>query len=101
MSPERPGSTEDESNISHPRMSVPGSPIALTPMTNAQSPISILLAVAQSQKGPDDDLTSLSWLHEGDVLKGTCAKLTCGLSHSCYKIKYILSESRESCFILI
>ncbi|KAF7278613.1 uncharacterized protein LOC143191359 isoform X2 [Rhynchophorus ferrugineus] len=69
MSPERPGSAEDESNLSHPRMSVPGSPIALTPMTNAQSPISILLAVAQSQKGPDDDLTSLSWLHEGDVLK--------------------------------
>ncbi|XP_030767152.1 forkhead box protein N3-like [Sitophilus oryzae] len=69
MSPERPGSAEDDSYPPPPRMSVPGSPIALTPMSHAQSPISILLAVAQSQKGPDDDLTSLSWLHEGDVLK--------------------------------
>lgn len=70
MSPERPGSAQSEAAPPPPRMSVPGSPIALTPIHNAQSPISILLAVAQSQKGPDDDLTSLSWLHEGDILKG-------------------------------
>ncbi|KAH0999007.1 hypothetical protein HUJ04_003253 [Dendroctonus ponderosae] len=70
MSPERPGSVQSDTAPPTPRMSVPGSPIALTPAHHAQSPISILLAVAQSQKGPDDDLTSLSWLHEGDVLKG-------------------------------
>ncbi|CAH1183808.1 unnamed protein product [Ceutorhynchus assimilis] len=71
MSPERPSSAQSETGAQpQQRMSVPGSPIALTPMHNAQSPISILLAVAQSQKGPDDDLTSLSWLHEGDILKG-------------------------------
>lgn len=70
MSPERPGSAQSDTAPPPPRMSVPGSPIALTPAHTAQSPISILLAVAQSQKGPDDDLTSLSWLHEGDVLKG-------------------------------
>ncbi|XP_066254597.1 forkhead box protein N2-like isoform X2 [Euwallacea similis] len=70
MSPERPGSAQSEAALAAPRMSEPGSPIAYTPLNNAQSPISILLAVAQSQKVPDDDLTSLSWLHEGDVLKG-------------------------------
>ncbi|XP_050315295.1 forkhead box protein N3-like isoform X2 [Anthonomus grandis grandis] len=70
MAPERPGSSQSETAPLPPRMSVPGSPIALTPAHHAQSPISILLAVAQSQKGPDDDLTSLSWLHEGDILKG-------------------------------
>lgn len=54
-------------------MSVPASPVAGTPTREAQSPISLLLAVAQSQsnRNGDDDLTSLSWLHDRDLLKGT------------------------------
>ncbi|XP_060532398.1 forkhead box protein N3-like isoform X2 [Cylas formicarius] len=70
MSPERPSSAQDEVALATLKMSAPGSPEALTPHRDAQSPISILLAVAQSQKNNDDDLTSLSWLHERDVLKG-------------------------------
>lgn len=58
-------------------MSVPGSPVAGTPTREAESPIALLLAVAQSQsnRASDDDLTSLSWLHEGDVLKGLFERL--------------------------
>ncbi|XP_018565182.1 forkhead box protein N3 isoform X2 [Anoplophora glabripennis] len=70
MAPERPISPQEEIILT-PKMSVPGSPVAGTPMRDAQSPISILLAVAQSQsRSPDDDLTSLNWLHERDLLKG-------------------------------
>lgn len=70
MAPERPMSPQEEIILT-PKMSVPGSPVAGTPMRDAQSPISILLAVAQSQsRSPDDDLTSLNWLHERDLLKG-------------------------------
>lgn len=55
-----------------PNMSVPGSPVPGMPTHEAESPIALLLAVAHSQNNrtSDDDLTSLSWLHEGDVLKG-------------------------------
>ncbi|KAJ8922653.1 hypothetical protein NQ315_007685 [Exocentrus adspersus] len=70
MAPERPISPQEEVVLT-PKMSVPGSPVAGTPMRDAQSPISILLAVAQSQnRSPDDDLTSLNWLHDRDLLKG-------------------------------
>lgn len=71
MSPERAGSPQEEQVIT-PKMSVPASPVAGTPIREAQSPISILLAVAQNQinKSGDDDLTSLSWLQEKDILKG-------------------------------
>ncbi|KAJ8970231.1 hypothetical protein NQ317_015671 [Molorchus minor] len=69
MAPERPVSPQAE-NVMTPKMSVPGSPVAGTPR-DAHSPISILLAVAQSQnRCSDDDLTSLNWLHERDLLKG-------------------------------
>lgn len=71
MSPERSNSPQDEA-VMTPKMSVPASPVAGTPIREAQSPISLLLAVAQSQsRHGDDDLTSLSWLHERDLLKGT------------------------------
>ncbi|KAK9870077.1 hypothetical protein WA026_006172 [Henosepilachna vigintioctopunctata] len=71
MSPERTGSPQDD-QVATPKMSVPASPVAGTPVCEAQSPISLLLAVAQAQnnRSPDDDLTSLSWLHERDILKG-------------------------------
>lgn len=71
MSPERTGSPEEEQVIT-PKMSVPGSPVAGTPVREAQSAISILLAAAHNQgnKNGDDDLTSLSWLQENDILKG-------------------------------
>ncbi|KYB27821.1 forkhead box protein N3 isoform X1 [Tribolium castaneum] len=70
MSPERSNSPQDEA-VMTPKMSVPASPVAGTPIREAQSPISLLLAVAQSQsRNGDDDLTSLSWLHERDLLKG-------------------------------
>lgn len=72
MSPERSNSPQEERAIT-PKMSVPASPVAGTPVREAQSPISILLAVAQNQiskSGNDDDLTSLSWLQENDILKG-------------------------------
>lgn len=71
MSPERSSSPEEEQIIT-PKMSVPASPIAGTPAREADSPIALLLAVAQGQcnRPTDDDLTSLSWLHERDVLKG-------------------------------
>ncbi|XP_045479053.1 forkhead box protein N2-like [Harmonia axyridis] len=71
MSPERIGSQDDQAAT--PKMSVPASPVAGTPACEAQNPISLLLAVAQAQsntRSPDDDLTSLSWLHEKDLLKG-------------------------------
>lgn len=69
MSPERAVTPEEE--VFTPKMSVPGSPVAGTPISEAHSPISILLAVAQNQiKSGDDDLTSLSWLQEKDLLKG-------------------------------
>lgn len=72
MSPERSGSPQEE-QVATPKMSVPASPVAGTPTREAQSPISLLLAVAQSQsnRNGDDDLTSLSWLHDRDLLKGT------------------------------
>lgn len=66
MSPERSSSPQDE-QAATPKMSVPASPVAGTPTHEAQSPISLLLAVAQS----DDDLTNLAWLHQKDLLKGT------------------------------
>lgn len=69
MSPERPGSPQDEA-VATPKMSVPASPVAGTPIREAQSPISILLAVASQNRNADDDLTSLSWLHDRDLLKG-------------------------------
>ncbi|XP_056648295.1 forkhead box protein N3-like [Diorhabda carinulata] len=69
MAPERAVTPQDESRLS-PKMSVPASPIAGTPIRDAQSPISMLLAVAQSQSRADDDLTNLNWLHERDILKG-------------------------------
>lgn len=70
MSPERSNSPQDEV-VMAPKMSVPASPVAGTPIRDAESPISLLLAVAQGQsKNGDDDLTSLSWLHEKDLLKG-------------------------------
>uniref|UniRef100_A0A6P7G9V5 Forkhead box protein N3-like n=1 Tax=Diabrotica virgifera virgifera TaxID=50390 RepID=A0A6P7G9V5_DIAVI len=69
MAPERALTPQDESRLS-PKMSVPASPIAGTPIRDAQSPISMLLAVAQSQSRADDDLTNLNWLHERDILKG-------------------------------
>lgn len=70
MSPERSGYSEEE-QILTPKMSVPASPVAGTPIREAQSPISILLAVAQNQMNKsDDDLTSLSWLQDKDILKG-------------------------------
>ncbi|XP_044748326.1 forkhead box protein N2-like [Coccinella septempunctata] len=72
MSPERIGSPHDD-QVATPKMSVPASPVAGTPACEAQNPISLLLAVAQAQsstRSPDDDLTSLSWLHEKDLLKG-------------------------------
>lgn len=73
MSPERPGSPQDEL-VQMPKMSVPASPVAGTPIREAQSPMSILLAVAQcahnQNKTADDDLTSLSWLQDKDLLKG-------------------------------
>lgn len=70
MSPERLGHTEEEQVLT-PKMSVPASPVAGTPVREAQSPISILLAVAQNQMNKsDDDLTSLSWLQDKDILKG-------------------------------
>ncbi|KAJ8949804.1 hypothetical protein NQ318_000502 [Aromia moschata] len=69
MAPERPVSPHEEI-VMTPKMSVPGSPVAGTPIRDAQSPMSILLAVAQSHnRNPDDDLTSLNWLHERDLLK--------------------------------
>lgn len=75
MSPERSGSPQEEQVLT-PKMSVPASPIAGTPVREAQSPISILLAVAQNQiNRSDDDLTSLSWLQEKDILKGNTKKL--------------------------
>ncbi|CAG9864516.1 unnamed protein product [Phyllotreta striolata] len=67
MAPERAVTPQEESRLS-PKMSVPASPIAGTPIRDAQSPISMLLAVAQSRS--DDDLTNLNWLHERDILKG-------------------------------
>nr|XP_023026448.1 forkhead box protein N2-like [Leptinotarsa decemlineata] len=69
MAPER-ALTPQEENVPTPVMSVPASPVAGIPIQNAQSPISILLAVAQSQSRSDDDLTNLNWLHEHDLLKG-------------------------------
>ncbi|XP_065158667.1 uncharacterized protein [Atheta coriaria] len=78
MSPERAGTPQEESATT-PKMSVPGSPVAGTPSRDAQSAFSFLLAVAQSQtqqqngtanKTPDDDLTSLTWLQDRDLLKG-------------------------------
>ncbi|CAH0560268.1 unnamed protein product [Brassicogethes aeneus] len=69
MSPERAISPQYDVS-STPKLSVPGSPVAGTPLQDATSPFSLLLAVAQSQKNGDDDLTSLSWLHDQDVLKG-------------------------------
>ncbi|KAL3265228.1 hypothetical protein HHI36_009442 [Cryptolaemus montrouzieri] len=72
MSPERTGSPQDD-HVATPKMSVPASPVAGTPLCEAQSPISLLLAVAQAQnnnRNPDDDLTSLTWLHDKDLLKG-------------------------------
>lgn len=69
MAPERAITPQEESRLS-PKMSVPASPIAGTPIRDAQSPISMLLAVAQSQSRADDDLTNLNWLHERDILKG-------------------------------
>lgn len=71
MSPERSGSPQDD-QATTPKMSVPASPVAGTPTREAQSPISLLLAVAQSQstRNGDDDLTNLAWLHERDLLKG-------------------------------
>lgn len=71
MSPERSGSPQDD-QAATPKMSVPASPVAGTPTREAQSPISLLLAVAQSQstRNGDDDLTNLAWLHERDLLKG-------------------------------
>lgn len=67
MSPEK-GGIPQEDLASPPKMSVPASPVAGIPIRDAQSPISLLLAVAQ--KNGDDDLTSLSWLQEKDLLKG-------------------------------
>lgn len=69
MSPERLGYSEEEQVLT-PKMSVPASPVAGTPVREAQSPISILLAVAHNQIRNDDDLTSLSWLQDKDILKG-------------------------------
>lgn len=72
MSPERIGIPQDD-QVATPKMSVPASPVAGTPACEAQGSISLLLAVAQAQsntRSPDDDLTSLSWLHEKDLLKG-------------------------------
>lgn len=71
MSPERAATPQEDTAVT-PKMSVPASPIAGTPTREAQSPMSILLAVAQSQanRSGDDDLTSLSWLHDRDLLKG-------------------------------
>lgn len=69
MAPERPNSPQEETILT-PKMSVPGSPVAGTPVREAQSPMSILLAVAQSHNRNDDDLTNLNWLHERDLLKG-------------------------------
>lgn len=70
MSPERSGSPQEQALA--PKMSVPASPVAGTPAREAESPLALLLAVAQSHsnRATDDDLTSLSWLHERDVLKG-------------------------------
>ncbi|XP_017787353.1 PREDICTED: forkhead box protein N3-like isoform X2 [Nicrophorus vespilloides] len=70
MSPERAVSPQEE-KVMTPKMSVPGSPVAGTPARDDQSAFTILLAVAQSQssKASDDDLTSLSWLQNKDLLK--------------------------------
>lgn len=95
MSPERAGHVEAENGFEYgaltPKMSVPGSPVAGTPLREAQSPISILLAVAAAQShenlpvnrsrdgtvavtastpASDDDLTNLNWLQNRDLLKG-------------------------------
>ncbi|KAK9719038.1 Forkhead domain [Popillia japonica] len=71
MSPERAG-TPPEEPATTPKMSVPASPVAGTPLHEAQSPMSILYAVAQchATRTSDDDLTNLAWLHERDLLKG-------------------------------
>lgn len=96
MSPERSGSPQDDQSVT-PKMSVPASPVAGTPTREAQSPISLLLAVAQSQntRNGDDDLTSLSWLHERDLLKGNnCFWLTtilgAGKLHKCDFLGHIV-----------
>ncbi|KAG5876242.1 hypothetical protein JTB14_032417 [Gonioctena quinquepunctata] len=82
MAPER-AVTSQEERISTPVMSVPASPVAGTPVQNARSPISILLAVAQSQSKSDDDLTNLNWLHERDLLKG----MNISPSNNCTPVK--------------
>lgn len=74
MSPERTTSPQVYC-VETPKMSVPASSPPGTPINEAQSPISLLLAVAQAQNGnnrntSDDDLTNLAWLHEKDLLKG-------------------------------
>ncbi|GJQ64959.1 hypothetical protein Trydic_g7125 [Trypoxylus dichotomus] len=71
MSPERAGTPPEEPVVA-PKMSVPASPVAGTPFREAQSPMSILYAVAQchATRTSDDDLTNLAWLHERDLLKG-------------------------------
>lgn len=94
MSPERSGSPQDD-QATTPKMSVPASPVAGTPTREAQSPISLLLAVAHSQstRNGDDDLTNLAWLHERDLLRGefpppVTSQLSLYLSH-----RYELGES--------
>nr|CAH7731599.1 unnamed protein product [Callosobruchus chinensis] len=96
MAPERSYSPQDETS-STPKMSVPGSPVAGTPLRDAQSPISLLLAVAQSQnKNPDDDLTSLNWLHERDVLKGMNINPSPSNSVASTPVKGFVSHSPSS-----
>lgn len=95
MSPERAGTPQEESATT-PKMSVPGSPVAGTPSRDAQSAFSFLLAVAQSQtqqqngtanKTPDDDLTSLTWLQDRDLLKGLWFILYFIVFKSFFKLK--------------
>ncbi|XP_018333742.1 forkhead box protein N3-like [Agrilus planipennis] len=69
MSPEKSGISFHHQQATTPKMSTPYDSSAS--IKEAESPIALLLAVAQSQnRSSDDDLTSLSWLHEQDLLKG-------------------------------
>lgn len=95
MSPERAG-TPPEEPATTPKMSVPASPVAGTPLHEAQSPMSILYAVAQchATRTSDDDLTNLAWLHERDLLKGILH-----VFENVASLRYIIKHGLSECNI--
>ncbi|XP_049825530.1 forkhead box protein N3-like isoform X2 [Aethina tumida] len=95
MSPERSNSPQSDVALT-PKLSVPGSPVAGTPIQDATSPFSFLLAVAQSQsKITDDDLTSLSWLQNRDLLKDMNINPSPSSSMNSTPVKHQTPESSD------